>query len=141
MSIVQHPPHRWAHLLLQIGLVVGALYDSLFALLIVALPELPARLLDLPIPDETYLLWLQAVFLLMLSAIYLLAAYDPVAYGGNVAVAIGGRGAGFLVMAAAASSNPAWAGLWPLALADLLFAAWHALAWAPIRRPGRFGLR
>jgi len=141
MSTVRHPPHRWALLLLQGGLVVGALYDSLFALLIVALPELPARLLGLPIPEETYLLWLQAVFLLMLSAFYLLAAYDPVAYGGNVAVAILGRGAGFLVLTAAALGNPAWGGLWPLALADLFFAVCHALAWWPIRRPGRFGLR
>lgn len=134
-------PHRWARLLLQIGLVCGALYDGIFAVILVVIPELPARLLDLPIPEETYLLWLQSVFLLMLGAVYLWAAYDPVAYAGNIVVAIVGRSCGFLVLAAGALSDPAWAGLWPLAIADLLFALWHALTWWPLRRPGRFGIR
>ncbi|MEM6794520.1 MAG: hypothetical protein AAF725_11105 [Acidobacteriota bacterium] len=121
---------RW----LRISLVAGALYDLVFALLMVTAPDLPEKLLGLPQPGEAFYLWLMAVLLTMLAGFYLFAAYDPRAYSGNILIAIVGRGAGFLALGFAGLRDPALSGLLPLALADLLFAASHALFWSRVRR-------
>jgi hypothetical protein len=116
------------------SLVAGAVYDLVFALLMVAAPGVPARILDLPLPapETMFYLWVLAVLLTMLAAFYLLAARDTRRYSGNVAVAIGGRLLGGLVLGIAA-----WRlgldGLWPLAAADAAFGVAHAAFWWPIR--------
>ncbi len=103
----------------------------------VAAPRLPARLLGLPLPPlpaGAFYLWIMAVLLLMLGALYLLAAADPGRYAGVVAVAVAGRLLGGLAFLAAAALSPALAGLYPLAGADLAFGIAHAAGWG--KNPG-----
>lgn len=119
--------------LLRFSLVAGAVYDAAYALVMVAAADLPARWLSLPKPGEDFYLWLIAVFLLMLAGFYLLAAYDPLAYRGNIDIAIVGRLAGGVVFLLAASGRPELAGLYVLAAGDLFFAVVHAALWLPIR--------
>ncbi len=123
----------WLLRLLRWGLLAGALYDLGFALLMTLAPQIPQQWFHLPLPGEPFYLWLIAVLLAMLAGMYLLAAHDPRRYGGIVALAILGRGAGFLVLAAAAWGRPDLSGLWPLAGADLAFAAIHAVSYLPLR--------
>jgi hypothetical protein len=118
------------------SLVAGAIYDLIFALLMVAAPGVPARLLDLPLPplpEGAFYLWILAVVLAMLAALYLLAARDTRRYSGIVAVAIAGRLLGGLVLGIAALRGPGLEGLWPLAAADAAFGLAHAVFWWPIR--------
>lgn len=119
--------------LLRLSLLVGALYDLALAAHLVLAPEVAERLLRVPRPGEDFYLWLLAVLLAMLAAFYLLAAFDPISYRGNVMVAIAGRGAAGLVLALAAR-KAGLAGLYVLAAGDLAFAAAHGLLWWPIRR-------
>ena len=122
---------------LRASLALGALYDGAFAVLMVTAPGLPARLLRLPLPplpEGAFYLWILAVLLLMLAALYLLAAGDPDRHGGIVAVAAAGRILGGLVFLAAARGHPGLAGLYPLATADLGFGLAHAACWWPVRR-------
>jgi hypothetical protein len=127
---------RFRFLSLLIGsLVLGALYDLVFALLMVAAPGVPARLLDLPLPplpEGAFYLWVMAVLLAMLAALYLIAARDPRRYSAIVAVAIAGRLLGGLALGIGA-----WRlgldGLWPLAAADTAFGLAHAAFWWPVR--------
>jgi hypothetical protein len=114
------------------SLRLGALYDSTFALLMVAAPRLPARFLGLPLPplpSGAFYLWIMAVLLLMLSSLYLLAAADPARHAGVVAVATAGRALGGVAFLAAALGAPGLSGLYPLAAADLAFAIAHASFW------------
>src|SRR5262249_5360918 len=100
---------------LAASLVAGAIYDSGFAVLMVAAPRRPARRLSLPLPplpEGAFYLWTMAILLLMLSACYLLAAGDPQRYAGVVATAIAGRTLGCLAFAAAAWGHPRLAGLY-----------------------------
>jgi hypothetical protein len=121
--------------LLQASLAAGAVYDLVFAVLMVAAPGLPARLLALPLPGEAFYLWLLATLLAMLAALYLLAAHDPRRYSGVIAVAVAGRIAGALAFAWAAFREPGLSrGLLPLAACDLLLGVAPAAFWAPIRR-------
>jgi hypothetical protein len=119
--------------LLIASLVVGALYDLGFAVLMVAAPQVPAEAFDLPLPppDGMFYLWVMAVLLTMLAALYLVAARDPRRYSGIIAVAMGGRLLGGLVLLAAALRG--LPGLYPMAAADLVFGLAHALFWLPIR--------
>jgi hypothetical protein len=122
--------------LLRGSLALGALYDAAFAVLMVAAPRLPARLLRLPLPplpEGAFYLWIMAVLLLMLASFYLLAAREPWRYAGVVAVAIGGRVLGGLAFVAAAWGHPGLTGLYPLAAADLGLGLAHAVSWWPIR--------
>jgi hypothetical protein len=119
--------------LLRGSLVAGALYDLAFAGLMVAAPDLPAGWLSLPLPGEAFYLGLFAVLLAMLAVLYIAAARDPRRYSAIIFVAITGRAAGGLVLALAAWRRPDLAGLWPLAAADLGFAALHAVSWLPLR--------
>jgi hypothetical protein len=117
---------------LRWSLVLGALYDGAFAVLMVAAPRLPARLLGLPLPPlpaGAFYLWIMAVLLLMLAALYLLAAVDPDRYAGVLAVAVAGRLLGGLAFLIAAARSPGLAGLYPLAGADLALGITHAAAW------------
>lgn len=122
--------------LLRGSLVLGAVYDLAFALLMVAAPGVPARILHLPLPplpEGAFYLWVLAVLLAMVAALYLLAARDTRRYSGIVAVAIAGRLLGALAMTIAALSGPGLEGLYPLAAADAAFGLAHAAFWAPIR--------
>lgn len=129
-----HGRHAFCLRWLKISLVAGAVYDLIFAAIMVVAPGLPEKLLELRPPGDDFYLWLIAVFLTMLAAFYFYAAYDPRAYAGNIKVAIVGRTAGFVVMIAAALADPTLWGLYALAAGDLLFAVSHALFWWPIRR-------
>ncbi|HXU44583.1 MAG TPA: hypothetical protein VN783_03595 [Thermoanaerobaculia bacterium] len=119
--------------LLGASLVLGALYDAGFALLMVAAPEIPARVFHLPLPGPRFYLWILAVLLLMLAALYLTAARDLRRYTGIILVASAGRLLGSAVFAFAAWREPGLAGLWPLAAADFAFGAAHAVFWLAIR--------
>jgi hypothetical protein len=115
--------------LLRASLVVGALYDLAFAALMVLAPQLPARLLSLPLPGERFYLSLLAVLLAMLALLYLVAAEDPRRYSAVVVVASLGRCAGAAAFALAAYGRPDLRGLWTLAAADLAFGVVHGLLW------------
>ena len=119
---------------LKISLVAGAIYDFVFAALMVLAPDLPEKLLSLRQPGDAFYLYLTALLLTMLGCMYLFAAYDPRAYRGVVQVAIVGRFLGFVVLALCAASAADLQGLYPLALGDLFFAIAHAVCWWPIRR-------
>ncbi len=137
MSVTADFARRFRFLtLLRASLVVGAVYDVSFAVLMLAAPQLPARQLHLPLPPlpaGAFYLWVMATLLCMLAAVYILAARDTRRYSGIVVVAIAGRIAGGLLMAIAAIRGPDLAGLWPLAAADLGFGLAHAMLWLPIR--------
>ena len=134
MSVVTHFARRFRFLsLLRASLVLGAIWDIAFALLLAFAPEASARAFDLPLPplpEGAFYLWIFAVVLLMLAALYMLAARDTRRYSGIVAVAIGGRILGGLVLLIAALRVP---GLVPMAAADLGFGIAHAAFWLPIR--------
>jgi hypothetical protein len=119
--------------LLRASLVVGAVYDLGFALLMLFAPQVPARLFHLPLPGEPFYLWLFAVLLTMLAALYLVAAEDPRRYSAVVVVAAVGRCLGAVVFAAAAWERPDLGGLWPLAAADLAFGFAHGGLWSAQR--------
>ena len=119
--------------LLRASLALGAAYDAAFAVLMVAAPGWLARGLRLPLPPRFYL-WLLAVLLLMLAALYLLAARDPRRYSGIVRVTIAGRLAGAAALGLAAAREPAWSALWGSAAADALLGIAPAVFWHPSRR-------
>jgi hypothetical protein len=119
--------------LLRATLIAGALYDLAFAALMVAAPEAVARAFRLPLPGERFYLWLIAVLLAMLAALYLKAAQDPRRYSAVVAVAIAGRLAGAAAFTVAALGRPELSALYPLAAADAAFGLGHALFWWPLR--------
>ena len=75
----------------------------------------------------------RALVTLMLAALYILAARDTRRYSGIVAVAIGGRILGGLVLLLAALRPMGVPGLVPMAVADLGFGIAHAAFLLPIR--------
>ncbi len=110
------PPHPSAFIartlrVLRLSLVVGGLYDLGLAALLALAPEPAFSLLALPLPQEDFYLRLLVVLVAMAAALYLLAAYDPMAYAGNVLVAIAGRFAAGMVMAGAALGRDDFRGL------------------------------
>lgn len=122
--------------LLRASLAAGAVYDFAFAVLMVAAPQVPARMLDLPLPplpEGRFYLWILATLLTMLAGLYLAAARDPRRYSAIIGIAIGGRALGALAFTLAAVTGNGLGGLIPLAVADLTFSAVHAGAWFPIR--------
>jgi hypothetical protein len=121
---------------LRWSLAAGALYDVSFAVLMLAAPELPARLLALPLPPRpagAFYLWILAVLLCMLASLYLVAAGDPRRHTAIVTVAALGRLAGALAFLVAAARQPGLAGLYPLAAADGAFGLVHAVCGWPLR--------
>jgi hypothetical protein len=134
-ALAPPPAHRFLCLrLLRISLVAGALYDLGFAALMVLNPQLPARLFDLPLPQEAFYLWILATLLAMLGLLYLAAALEPRRYSAVIVVAILGRFLGAAAFALAARGRPELAGLWPLAGVDLVFSLAHGAFWLPLRR-------
>ena len=128
-------PHRHHYLrLLRGSLIAGAAYDLSYALAMVAFPDLTASWLSLPLPGESFYLWIMATFLTMLAILYLVAARDPRRYSAVILVAIVGRTVGALVFGVCALEQPELQGLWILAATDLMFASVHALSWYPMRR-------
>ena len=122
--------NRFFHLrLLRTSLIVGALYDLVFAAALVMLPQLVGKTLRVPLPEPFYL-WVIAVLLGMVAALYLAAADDPRRYSAVIVVAILGRLAGAAVLALAARR---FDGLWPAAAGELLFGAAHGWLWSRIR--------
>ncbi len=120
------------------SLTIGAAADFLIAAILLLAPGVIANILQLPLPGETLpaeslCLWLIGVLLFMASGIYLLAAYDPMAYAGNVLVAIAGRAAVgcILLVAAAGADDPR--GLAVLGAVDLGFSVVHTLCWRSTR--------
>jgi hypothetical protein len=113
--------------------VAGAGSDLGLAGLLTAARGVPAAVLGLPLPEERFYLWVLAVVLAMLAALYLAAARDPRRYSAVIAVAIGGRIAGALALALGALSGDGLGGLWPLAAMDLAFGLFHLAFWMPIR--------
>ena len=118
---------------LKYTLIFGAVYDIVFAAAMVLIPEFSAGLLNIRLPGESFYLWLIAVFLCMLAAFYLFAAYDPQAYRGNIQIGIVGRTCGFLVIMYAAYLDPTMPGLYLLAFGDLSIAIATLFFWWPIR--------
>jgi hypothetical protein len=138
MSVAAHFARRFRFLtLLRVSLVLGALWDAAFAVLLGFAPEPSARLFGLPLPplpEGAFYLWVLGVLLLMLAALYVIAARDPRRYSGILAVAIGGRVLGGLVLFfAAIGGERGVPGLYPMAAADLAFGVSHAAFWLPIR--------
>ncbi len=119
--------------LLRLGLAIGGFYDLVLAALLALAPSFASLLLSIPMPSEPFYVGLLVVLVSMAAAVYLLAAYDPMAYAGNVLVAIGGRFAAAVVMAAAAAGRGDLAGLYVLAAVDFSFAVVHAACWWPCR--------
>jgi len=103
------PPSRFARrfrllTLLRASLVAGAIYDLFFAVLMVLAPEVPARWFSLPLPplpEGRFYLWLLAILLAMLAALYLATAHDPRRYTAILVVAIAGRALGGIALLAA----------------------------------------
>lgn len=109
-------------------LIAGALYDFLFAAVMLGAPTLVAGPLRLPLPGEAFYLRVLAVLLVMVGAVYLVAARDPARHRPLVAIAIAGRFCGFLAFASAALGRPELAGLWFVASGDLAFSLIHLAA-------------
>jgi len=113
-------------IILQLSLVVGAVYDIGFGLGILLAPEPLAGVLGLPMPlDQLYLRFL-SVFLFGLAFYYLLPAVDPERFRPAVWVAVAVRTMGFLFMAGAWGIFQRPSVFLLLAAADLAFALAHA---------------
>jgi hypothetical protein len=134
LEAMNYPRRFFFIRLLGGSLVLGAIYDAAFAVVMVAAPELPQRIFHLPLPGADFYLRLIAVLLLMLAALYLSAAHDLRRYTAIILVAIAGRLLGAAALGASAWSDPELAGLWPLAAADFAFGAVHAVSWWAIRK-------
>jgi hypothetical protein len=117
--------------LLRASLVAGAVYDLVFAVLMVVSPGVLAAAFELPLPAAEFYLWLLAVLLVMLAALYLEAARDPRRYTSIIRVAIAGRLLGAVALGVAAFRDPAFGGLWIAAGADAAFGLAHAFFWLP----------
>ena len=83
-------------------------------------------MLGLELPGDLVYLRLNGIFLLMLTAFYLLPVLDPRRYAGVVVVAVAGRFLGFSYLAGAWSAGLPAAFL-ALALGDLFFCLLHGL--------------
>lgn len=118
---------------LRVSLAVGGIYDLVLGGLLLVVPGFAARLLHLPRPNEDFYLWLIAILVLMAAGVYLLAAYDPMAYAGNVLLSIAARAVAGAALVYAAVGRPDLGGLYLLGAADLSFAAVHAASWWPLR--------
>lgn len=121
----------WGSVAISMG--AGAFYDFAFAAAILAFTHPAASLLGLDVPADAVYLHLNGVFLILLGAIYLLAARRPERYQGVVAVAAAGRALGFVyfMLAWSAGRPPAFL---VLALGDLAFAVVHAVLLLRARR-------
>lgn len=115
------------------SLVAGAAYDALFAVALLFARHRAGALLGIEPPDDPLYLRLIGVLLLMLAAVYLVAARAPARHRGIVVVAAAGRSAGALTMGLAWRSGAPAAFAW-LAAIDLAFGLWHLIALGAARR-------
>ena len=132
MSHPSSDPTRYLRVL-RASLAVGGLYDLILAGLLALAPDFTSRALALPPPGEDFYRWLLAILVVMAAGVYLLAAYDPMAYAGNVLLSIVARAAAGVAMVWAAAGRVDLQGLYLLGAADLSFAVVHAAGWWPIR--------
>lgn len=107
------------------SLYAGALYDAIFAFLLVAFPAQVGSAFRLPLPGERFYLWLIAFFLLTLAAFYLLVGRDPGRHRDFLRLAIAARLAGGAVIGAAVLGRPDLVGLLAVAAGDLAFGLAH----------------
>ena len=112
-------------IILQLSLLMGAVYDIAFGLGILLAPGPLAGVLGLPMPQDQLYLRFLSVFLFGLALYYLLPAVNPETFRPVIWVAVVVRTMGFLFMAAAWSffSRPGIFLL--LGVADLAFALAH----------------
>ncbi len=124
---------------------VAALYDLALAAAILAFPRPSGRWLGLDVPADPLHFRLNGVLLVLLAAIYLLPARDPVRYQGVAAISAAGRLAGAAYLGGAywhRGGPPSLLGLSALDLAFagaqtiLLVAAWRG---GPRQVPDRAG--
>lgn len=109
----------------RLTLVVGALYDLVFATAMLVAPRAIASAFRLPLPGPTFYVPLLAVLLAMLASLYLAAAYDLRRLWVVPWVAGVGRLAGAVVFATAAVLDPTLGSLWLLAATDAAFGVLH----------------
>ena len=111
-----------------IVLAIGAAYDLVFGVAILAFTRRLAALLGLRVPDDPVYLYLNGVFLLVLSGIYAAAAREPERYRLVAPISAAGRTLGFVLFAWAwAEGRPAV--FLALGAADLAIAAATLFAW------------
>ena len=113
----------------SVALAVGAAYDAIFAVLILAFAEPVAGLLGLSLPADPIYFKLNAILLLILAALYLAAAREPERYRLVAPISGAGRVAGFVffVWAWRGGRPPAFLalGVADLALGLATLAAWR----------------
>lgn len=119
---------------LAASLVVGAVFDLVFALGILYTPELAARLLRLPLPREMIYLRLTAILLVILAMFYLVSASALERVPALAAVAAAGRLLGCLFFVRVWMGGAPFAFL-TFAVADALLAGAHGgfLLWGTAR--------
>lgn len=107
-----------------VGLVMAAAsaYDLAFGIGILVLRRSLAAMLSIPLPEDGTYLGLVGVLLLVLGALYVLPARDPVRFAPVVAISAVGRllGCAYLAWVWTRGHPPAFLGL---AAGDLAFAA------------------
>jgi hypothetical protein len=109
-------------------LAIGAAYDAVFGVGILAFTRPLASLLGLDVPADPFYLHLNGVLLLLLAGLYAAAAGQPERYRAIPPIASAGRAAGCLLFLTA------WRGGRPVAflvlgLLDLTLGVAQLLAW------------
>lgn len=110
------------------ALAFGAAYDALFAVAILLCGRPAAALLRLPFPDDPVFLYLNGVLLLLIAAIYAVAAREPERYRAIGLVSCAGRVLGFALFAWAWTSGRPVTFL-ALGFADLAIGGGTYLLW------------
>jgi hypothetical protein len=107
-----------------VSMALGAAYDAAFGVAILAFLRPSAAVLRLDVPADPFYVRLNGLFLLMLAAVYAIAARDPARHRAIVWIAIVGRVAGFALFARAGLTGgiPTFVAL---GVADLGFALVH----------------
>ena len=109
-------------------LAFGAVYDLLFGVAILAFTRPLASFLRLPVPADPVYLKLNAVLLLILAAVYAIAAREPERYRAIAPIAGLGRALGFLFFLRVFAGGRPTAFL-ALGIADLVIGIATLLAW------------
>jgi hypothetical protein len=109
-------------------LAFGAVYDGVFGLAILAATKPVAARFHLPVPDDPVYLGLNGIFLLILAAIYALAASDAERFASIAPIAAAGRVLGFGLFASVAAMGGSRSFLL-LGIADLTIALLTLVAW------------
>lgn len=114
----------WKWVARSMGL--AAAYDAAFAVAILVFSGPASALMGLAVPADPIYFRMNGIFLVLLAALYVLPARDPIRYRGVVVVAAVGRLLGFAFLTGSWVLGAPTAFLW-LGYADLAFAAAHAL--------------